>query len=187
MMGLQSSISALVKTRPRSSPSSVLQVANAVMFDNVRGRLRRDEHATLCLLRYEETGRCRFAGAHEELLVFRQRTGDVEALETPGAWMGILPDISDATEAGEFWLEPGDVLLLYTDGVPEAMNAEREQFGMDRLVRRFRDLCSCSTQEIVEDLLGEVQTFAEIQRDDITIVAIRQRQFRPSLPAAEPN
>ncbi len=185
MMGLQSSIAALVKATPKACPAEILRVANTVMFDSVRSRLKRDEHATLTLLRYEETGRCRYAGAHEELLVFRARTGEVEVIDTPGAWLGILPDIGDATQLGEFWLEPGDVLLLYTDGVPEAMSASREQLGMDRLAVHFRKVCGQSAEEIVQHLLQVVHGWSEHQTDDITLVAIKQCEFRASLPPTE--
>ena len=70
----------------------------------------------------------------------------------------------------------GDTLVLYTDGVTEAMNLEREQFGEDRLLETLgRNRDSASARQIVDALAGDVASFAKHadQHDDITIVVIR--------------
>lgn len=182
VMSLQSSIAALISVQPDASPIDVLAAANTVLFDFVRRRLHRDEHATMTLIRYEETGHCVFAGAHEDLIIYRARTEQVVLLDTPGPWLGILPDIRDATELGEFWLEPGDILLLYTDGVLEAMNANREQYGMDRLVEQLKLAQAQPVETIVDQLLDGVRHWTGQPADDVTLVAVKQLAFRPSLP-----
>src|SRR5688500_5706261 len=80
MMMLQSSVAAVLRNNTEISPSSALSIVNAVIFDNVKQRLGQDEHATLMLLRYEHSGRIVFAGAHEEPLVYRARSGRCEVL-----------------------------------------------------------------------------------------------------------
>ncbi|HQR39059.1 MAG TPA: SpoIIE family protein phosphatase [Blastocatellia bacterium] len=73
-------------------------------------------------------------------------------------------------------LRRGDTMVLYTDGVTESMNVQREQFGEDRLLETLgRHRSATSARQIVDALLGEVESFAQYadQHDDITIVVIR--------------
>ncbi len=176
MMMLQTSVAAVLRTSPELSPSAALDIVNAVMFDNVKTRLGQQEHATLMLLRYERRGRLVFAGAHEEPIVFRARTGRAELLPAPGLWVGIRPDVAGQMPESECQLEPDDILLLYTDGAVEAMNAQRKQYGADRLARELERLHEAPVAEIREHLLRSLQSWMDKQRDDITLVVARQRK-----------
>ena len=76
---------------------------------------------------------------------------------------------------GEFKLDHGDVLLLYTDGVTEAKSAAGELFGSERLsevVRRCGDL---TAPEIKEKVLAEVLAFTSVQDDDITLLVVKRK------------
>jgi sigma-B regulation protein RsbU (phosphoserine phosphatase) len=71
-------------------------------------------------------------------------------------------------------LQPGDLLLAYTDGVSEAMNPDREEFG-DEAVRQFTvSLNGTSARAAIEDLRREVHRFAAgaPQHDDLTAIAV---------------
>jgi serine phosphatase RsbU (regulator of sigma subunit) len=72
-------------------------------------------------------------------------------------------------------LEPGDVLLLYTDGVVEARNARKEQYGVQRLARELEAVHDEPVESIRDHLLGAVQQWMDAQRDDITLVVARQQ------------
>jgi serine phosphatase RsbU (regulator of sigma subunit) len=71
-------------------------------------------------------------------------------------------------------LEPGDILLLYTDGVVEATNRQREQFGVDRLARALEEVSDEPVERIVEHLFERSGAWMDQQRDDVTIVVARQ-------------
>ena len=92
-----------------------------------------------------------------------------------GPVLGVAED--PAYETKTLRLEPMETLLLYTDGVTEAMNASQELFGDDRM----RSLAAAQTgegpKELVEALFGAVRLFAgsEEQSDDITVLALRYR------------
>ena len=175
MMMLQSSVAAALRSSPRSSPGAALRLVNAVMFDNVKTRLGQSEHATLMLLRYERSGRIVFAGAHEEPIVFRARTGRAELVPAPGVWVGIRADVGNQMPESEISLAPGDILLLYTDGAIEAKNASRRQFGVERLARELEKVHAAPVDEIRQHLMRQVQGWMDIQRDDISLVVARQR------------
>jgi phosphoserine phosphatase RsbU/P len=175
MMMLQSSVAAVLQSSPQIAPSAALEIVNAVMFDNVKLRLGQREHATLMLLRYESHGRIVFAGAHEEPIIFRARTGRAEILPAPGLWIGIRPDLSGQMPESECRLDEGDVLLLYTDGAVEARNAARQQYGVERLAQALEAVHAAPVHEIREHLLRSVEAWMDRQRDDISFVVARQR------------
>jgi DNA-binding LacI/PurR family transcriptional regulator/serine phosphatase RsbU (regulator of sigma subunit) len=175
MMMLQSVVSALVRSNPDAAPRDVLKVVNGVLYENVRERLRQDEHATLSLIRYRKDGQLVFAGAHEDMLVLRAETGTVELVPTLGTWVGATRDIEDATQESHYRLRDGDVLLLYTDGVIEAQNGAGEQFGVERLSRELRRLGQASASEIRDGLCAAVTEFMVEQKDDIAILVARYR------------
>ncbi len=104
------------------------------------------------------------------------RAGSVEALDVGGLILGIMPTMIPY-EVGTVPMEPGDLLVLYSDGVTEAMSAGREEYGDDRLRAMFRDDRICGATEAVERALADISRFTEgaPQSDDITIVAVRRR------------
>ncbi len=84
MLMVQSVIGALGRRYPDSAPRDLVNALNTVLYDNIRHRLHNTEHVTFTLFRYFENGRCAFAGAHEELVVYRKRTNEIEFVATPG-------------------------------------------------------------------------------------------------------
>jgi phosphoserine phosphatase RsbU/P len=100
-------------------------------------------------------------------------TGESEYLETGGTLLGAFPDVDwDETRVK---LARGDVLVLYTDGVTESMNAQGREFGINRLVKMVRELRSRSAREIVEAVTNAVLEYrSEDQpQDDLTISVIK--------------
>ncbi len=173
MVMLQSMVAALGRDDFDAAPSNLLQVVNAVLYDNVRNRLGQDEHATLTLIRYFSNGELVFAGAHEDLIILRAATGKCERIETLGTWVGATLDIADVTENQHAHLEDGDVLLLFTDGVIEAANSAGEQYGIDRLCAELEASGSAPVAEIRDRLLAAVQHFLARQDDDIALLVAR--------------
>jgi sigma-B regulation protein RsbU (phosphoserine phosphatase) len=176
MMMLQSIVAALLRNDFDAAPRAVLQVVNAVLYENVRERLGQDEHATLTLLRYRANGQLIFAGAHEEILILRAETGKCERLSTPGTWVAATRDIADVTEDQHAQLEDGDVLLLYTDGVIEASNAAGQEYGLDRLSIELERAGVLPVSEIRDRLLASVCGFLHEQADDIALLVARHRR-----------
>ena len=72
-------------------------------------------------------------------------------------------------------MEPGDVLVLYTDGITEAENANLDMFGVERLEKIIRGSRGISANELSEEILNAVRVFTgdHPQSDDITLMVIR--------------
>jgi sigma-B regulation protein RsbU (phosphoserine phosphatase) len=175
MMMMQSVVAALVHSTPTASPRQLLRVVNAVLYENVRQRMLQDQHATLSLLHYRKDGSLEFAGAHEDLLIYRAASRMVEVVPTEGTWVGATRDIEAGNQDSKCWLAPGDVLLVYTDGLIEAQNAEGEQFGSERLVAAFQAIGELSAEKIRQSLTDAVRAFMAEQRDDIAVLVARYR------------
>ena len=176
MLMIQSIVSAATHDHPNASPAQVWTVLNDVLHDNVRARLERDEHATLTLLRYDDSGRFVYAGAHEDILIDRAATGRSEMLRTRGVWAGVTRDLAPGTiEDDSFQVAPGDLVVLYTDGITEAANATREMFGPDRLRRALEEAADRSVDEVRDHIMGQVRAFMATQADDLTLVVLRYR------------
>lgn len=173
MLMVQSAVSGVIRSRDDLTPREVLCAVNSLLHDNVRMRLRQDEHMTLCLLRAYADGRLQFAGAHEDLLVYRGKSKRCEQLRTDGIWAGIVPDVSRHTTDREVLLEPGDILLLYTDGITEARDVQGRMFGLPRLLEAFEKLGHESPPRICQLIAEQVSAYMASQEDDMALLVAR--------------
>jgi sigma-B regulation protein RsbU (phosphoserine phosphatase) len=124
------------------------------------------------LLRYDRGGSVVFAGAHEEIIVFRTGEGRCEVVRTPGTWVGGRRDIRRGTVEGSLRLAPGDVMLLHTDGVTEIRDARGEQFGLERLCAELERVQGEPPQQIVNHLVQTVGAWGDAD-DDVSLVVFR--------------
>jgi serine phosphatase RsbU (regulator of sigma subunit) len=174
MLMLQSMIAALARVEPEPQPSEVVSVVGDALWDNVRGRLKRDDHATLTVFRYQGDGCFRFAGAHEDIVVWRAATRRCETIPTPGFWVGALPSVRRMTTDSTLKLELGDVMVLYTDGVTEPRNAHKEQFSLERLLDLVEHHGHESAAALSERILQAVQAWSASLDDDVTLLVVRR-------------
>jgi phosphoserine phosphatase RsbU/P len=174
MMMIQTAVSTLVKGLPDCTPARLVSQLNAVMTPNIRSRLGKSEHATFVALRYRADGRIVMAGAHEDLVVYRAAERRCERLAQNGVWIGIADDIEGETSDQPFLLGPGDVLLLYTDGLIEARSATNEEFGLDRVEVIVQGGADAPVSAIYERLLSAVREWSPVQQDDVTLIVVRR-------------
>jgi hypothetical protein len=122
-----------------------------------------------------------FASAgHNPMILFRGKSKETFYLNPPGFPVGItLPDInlfSNTIKADRIRLHPDDILVIYTDGITEAMNHKRELYGDERFlaaIRKYGDLDVVEfVNKVKEDILNFTGGFE--QNDDITLVAVKE-------------
>ncbi len=114
------------------------------------------------------------SAGHHPLLRWEKATGTITEHNTKkGRPLGILP--MKALDEGELSLASGDLLILYTDGIDEAMNRARQTFGKERIERTLQENCDKTPQEIIQALHKAVQAHAGTapQHDYMTLVVIR--------------
>ncbi len=105
--------------------------------------------------------------------LLRRKNGTVEILSIHGIALGLKKSFSQQEES--IVLAPGDILVLYTDGVTESHNANKELFGIKRLTTFLNKKTWGSAEELIQDLLIEIKAFTGLspQHDDITLLAMK--------------
>jgi serine phosphatase RsbU (regulator of sigma subunit) len=185
MLMMQSIIASLVTRKETPSPADVVVSLNEVLYANIHQRLGRDHHATLTVMHYRSDGNIVFAGAHEDILVYRAGERRVETVSTPGTWVGGRRDIRSGTVDSTLSLAPGDVLLLHTDGATEIRNAEGLEFSSERLAKEFERLATHPVSEIPAALSAAVLAWGNAE-DDVTFLALRYTGA-PAAPGSSPR
>ncbi|RXE56062.1 serine/threonine protein phosphatase [Methanoculleus taiwanensis] len=110
---------------------------------------------------------------HNPPLLFRPGAGEALHLSGRGIALGILDEIE--LEVVRIELEPGDLLLLYTDGVTEAANEKDEEYGIERLEAFVSALPALPAEGIIDAIVKDVAGFAGTapQFDDITLMVLK--------------
>jgi sigma-B regulation protein RsbU (phosphoserine phosphatase) len=121
-----------------------------------------------------DSGRVRYANAGHNPALLLRADGEVETLVRTGIPLGLMRD--STYTASEVDLQAGDRLVLYTDGITEAMNPDDEEYGMKRLI----DVCIRASDQAVDALATtideDLRAFAagETFADDRTLVLLRR-------------
>ena len=124
---------------------------------------------------YTETGLVEWCNAGHNPPHLLRRDGTVEELpRTENVMLGVFDDIE--FREGTLQLERGDALVMFTDGVTEAMNREEEEFGTRRLKDVLAGQTARSSREVVEAVRTAVSDFADgaEQSDDITMLVVKR-------------
>ncbi|MGB8458115.1 MAG: SpoIIE family protein phosphatase [Candidatus Acidiferrum sp.] len=120
-----------------------------------------DYHVSTGLLRYVNCG-------HLPALILR-RDESIDRLDPTATVLGIFKKWD--CEIDERILRPGDTLALYTDGITEAFNEARDEFGEARLIESLRRHSSQPSQSLLENIVADVRQFApHEQHDDLTLI-----------------
>jgi phosphoserine phosphatase RsbU/P len=116
-------------------------------------------------------------GGHNPPYLVRASNGGTEILElgTGGTVIGMFPEA--AYEEGHLELRPGDVLVAFTDGVTEALNADGEEFGEERLKEVLRNSVGLPADDISARLAESMKQWIgrADQHDDLTFVVVSIR------------
>lgn len=121
------------------------------------------------------------SAGHNPMILFRAETRETYFLNPRGFPVGInLPDdrlFKKSIDVEKIKLKKDDMLIIYTDGVTEAMNEKREQYGEERLLRLIRENADKSPQEFIDSMNEDISRFTgeEPQNDDITVVSIKEK------------
>ncbi len=153
-------------------PHEVLRHANEMIISEQRSRM----FATTFVGYLDPaSGEMRFAcGGHNPPLWYHAATGTVDYVTAQGVAVGIFKEAEFALD--RLRMEPGDIFVLYTDGITEVLNSEEEEFGEDRLEALIRQHTALSAQELADRILETINDFAAEQElsDDATLVIVKR-------------
>ncbi|APF17472.1 protein serine/threonine phosphatase with GAF(s) sensor(s) [Caldithrix abyssi DSM 13497] len=111
-----------------------------------------------------------FTNAGHNPPILLKNDGQIVWLKDGGIVLGFQPDIQFKQQELEF--EHGDIILMYTDGITEAMNALEEEFGEERLIKLLKENRHLPVYELRQKIIDAVQNFSgkREHEDDITLV-----------------
>ncbi len=126
-----------------------------------------------------------FASAgHNPMILYRPSTQKTYYLNPKGFPVGISLNDEDLFDRSitddSIRLNKGDIVVIYTDGVTEAMNSRRELFGEERLLQVIREYGDLPADDFVAKLKAEITSFTEgqVQNDDISLVVIKEKMSK---------
>ncbi|WP_420645201.1 SpoIIE family protein phosphatase [Candidatus Leptofilum sp.] len=155
----------------RGDPAEALRRANEIIDQDTQS----DLFVTIFYAIWQpESGQIYYAnGGHNPPLLLR-RDGSRTLLTDHGMALGVLPDVDFETYTTPFL--PGDTLLLYTDGVTEAMNEDLDEFGLQRLEHAAAAKQHRDASQIAHNITHAIQHHAggTPQFDDITLVVVKR-------------
>jgi len=121
-----------------------------------------------------DSGRFCYSNAGHERPVLLKKNQEVRFLGTGGLPLGMLEDWAYEDECEH--LHPGDVMVIYSDGIGETVGASGEQFGPERALEIIKSSAQLSAGELVETILSAVRKYAAnpTQSDDMTLVVVKR-------------
>ena len=158
------------------SPADVLRKVNRQLYPDIK----EDMFISMAylILDHQRNGVTLARAGHDAPLLYKRASQSVTPLKSPGMVVGIdSGNVFDRlTTDFAVPLERDDCLVLYTDGVTEALNSAGDEFGLDRMIQSVRASASDGAQTIVKRIIEDVRNFIGSlpQNDDITLIAIRK-------------
>ncbi len=172
MMMAQTSILSKVGNNGYCNPSDILCAVNEVLRENL-SRLGSDHYMTMMALRLSKSN-ITVAGKHQDLLIYRAASNRIETVTVPGTWLGITDNIKSNLVDVNITLDNGDIVLLFTDGITEAVNKAGEMYGQEQLEQVLNKYAHLPVVKMRDKIISDVMAFQEEQNDDITLVVIKK-------------
>ena len=172
MMMAQTSILSKVNQNGSCSPSDLLDSINGTIRENL-ARMGSDHYMTMMAMHLNDN-EMTIAGKHQDLIIYRAALNKTETISIPGTWLGITDDIKGSLAELTVEINSGDIVLLFTDGVTEATNAEGEMFSQVRLEQSLNKYADLPVGKLRDKIIEEVTSYQEKQLDDITLVVIKK-------------
>jgi serine phosphatase RsbU (regulator of sigma subunit) len=170
MMMCQTAVHSVLELDSSIAPHKLLATVNRSLTANIR-RLGEDKYMTINAFCRRPNGQFLFSGMHQDILIYRAQSASVEEIKADGMCLGLADAIDEQLVTDSFTLLEGDVLLLYTDGITEAMRNGRmlDSSGLKEMLREFG---AASAEQIVKSIIARLSEYTI--SDDVTALAIKQ-------------
>jgi serine phosphatase RsbU (regulator of sigma subunit) len=171
MMMVQSTIRLALRILPHGSPKDILHYVNSVIHENIQ-KLGEDKYMTITLMSVQPHGIIYYSGLHQDILIYRAETKTIDTVETKGMWLGMMENINGMIGVDQIQLQPGDTMLLYTDGITEAVDIDNNMLTEEQLQQIFGKLGRQSAADITNNILKALDRYT--CNDDITLMVIKK-------------
>lgn len=175
MVMIQAAVRTL-KELEEHDPIKFLNTLNRIIYYNVQ-RMNSDKNLTLAILNYSQ-GLLSISGQHEEILIVRQG-GHIERIDTMdlGFPIGLDEDITAFISHTLITLNSGDGVVLYTDGITEAQNSQKQFYELEKLCIIISQNWHREAEAIKNAVIEDVKSFMGEQKqfDDMTLLVIKKK------------
>jgi len=181
MMMIHTALHTIIQDGKILTPAGILTQVNNVVSEYMN-RIDQSKYMTITLMCHHGGGRFSFAGLHLPILVYRKKTETVEQIDTTGTWIGLNFGLGTDFINEELFLDHGDIMLLYTDGITESWitdaTTENEHeslhfFGKDSLSRILTETKDNTPENIRRRIIDELSVYE--QKDDVTFVVVKRQ------------
>lgn len=153
------------------SPAEILERINRFYIHNIRFTT----FVTVFLARYDASNRTLtyVNSGHNPPAIFRRHSSEIDWLTRTAPAIGLAEEYFPKTETVQ--LSAGDVLLLYTDGITEALNIDMEQFGVERLTEFIQNAADLTATDLLQVVRQGISAYSgDVPlADDLTLVAMK--------------
>ncbi len=154
---------------------SIVQDANRV----IKAKTTSNMFLTMVMLEWDAASqKLRFVNAgHEQMIHYHAATQKITLTPAGGLALGMIPDLRNVIKEEELTMEKDDVLVLYSDGIPECWKNEKEMYGMVNFKRAVSEYSTLPTAAAIRNaLLADVKQFSGNykQMDDITLIVVKR-------------
>ncbi len=156
------------------SASDALTMVNDILCDNIHTK---DFVTMFYAVLNTNNGIFNLASAgHNPVLFFDSSEFIVKKITASGMFLGTFEGLN--FEEKKWHIEEGDIFFMYTDGLVEAMNSQREQYGYDRLVSKLMMFSDYPAERLIKEVMEDVRDFTAGApfEDDITILVIKRNK-----------
>ncbi len=159
-----------------SSANSAAKIVNWIN-KGIYNQIELGHYATLSFLTFDPTtNEIEYSNAgHHPLLLYRKSTNKIIKIDTHGIPVGV--EFSSKYHQKSFTIEKGDILLLYTDGIIEAWNDDKEEYGIKSLLNILKEKSQMSADELSKVIIDDVNDFVGRagQHDDQTLLILKSK------------
>ncbi|MEG4178063.1 SpoIIE family protein phosphatase, partial [Microcoleus sp. S13_C3] len=177
MLMAQTAVRTLKEIR-EVDPVRFLNALNRTLYKNVQ-RMKSHKSLTLGILNYSQ-GLVSISGQHEETIIVRNG-GQVERIDTMdlGFPIALDDDIAEFISHISMELQLGDGIVLYTDGIPEAKDIKKKQYGVEAMCEVLSKNWHLSAGEIKQAVIDDVRRHISTQKvfDDITLLVVKRTEL----------
>jgi sigma-B regulation protein RsbU (phosphoserine phosphatase) len=122
-----------------------------------------------------KSGEVDFVNAGHNPALLLRKDGKLERIEAGGIGLGML-DLGMPYTGQSLTIDNGDCLFLYTDGIPEAMNINEEEYSDERMIEFFKEHANKSGENFINAMVKDTKSFVggAVQSDDITAIILKK-------------
>lgn len=172
MLMVQTSMQLMIRNDYNISPSILISEIDKVITSNIT-KMKDSKYMTISALAIsKKDGHIRHSGRHQDICIYRKNTKKIELVESSGIWLGLGMNEIEIKENPGFYLSPGDVLLLFTDGITESVDSKGSFFSQEKLVHILEKEGELPPKEIKASILSALSSYKA--NDDMSLLILKK-------------